>query len=44
MKVERIVANITAADVAPAEQFYGKVLGRHRIRWRLRHGGAASID
>ena len=27
MKVKRIVANIAAADVAPAEQFYGKVLG-----------------
>ncbi|MEO6271258.1 MAG: VOC family protein [Lautropia sp.] len=27
MKVKRIVANIAAADVAPAEQFYSKVLG-----------------
>ncbi len=27
MKVKRIVANIAVAAVAPAEQFYGKVLG-----------------
>ena len=27
MKVQRIVANVSAVDLAPAEKFYGEILG-----------------